>query len=129
MDINQARQWQNVDLEIASGVKIIKLTTYQSSWNHLLNGDGIEKETGIKFGASFLFDSPSITATKIEDASQILISKIRDYHTRLFTIIGVYLIHIRVIPTNRSSEQDARYAPYFYAQALVDVSGGPKIIH
>lgn len=131
MGTNQTtRQWQDLNLQVADGVRVLMLTQYRSTWNHLLNGDDVEKETGIKFKSSLIFDHPSITAPSLEHASEMLISRIRDYHSRLFSNSGVYLMHIRVEPSSRDPElSDVRYTPCFYVQALVDVSGGPEIIH
>ena len=121
-----SRRWVEKDIQILPSVVIKKMATYQATWNHLLNGDGVKEETGLKFDYSFLIES-GLHVSSLEDAEKIFMDKVS--HKMLFKTGGVYLIHLRLEPQLDRDGNPAMiigermaYTPFFVVQALIQVS-------
>jgi hypothetical protein len=117
-----SRIWVDLNQRISDQVNIKKMASYEAPWTHLLNGSNVKEETGIKFDNCLTFES-SHKVSSLEAATELLISRIREYHSRLFGNEGIYLIHLKVEPDSNSVIRGEKlaYAPFYIVQALVDV--------
>ena len=124
---SSSRSWIDLDHKISERVLIKKIASYEAPWTYLLNGNNIKEETGMKFDDSIMFES-SRKVSSLQEASELLISKIRDHHSGLFHNEGIYLIHIKVEPAGATIRGEGlAYKPFYIVQALVNV--GNRQIH
>lgn len=119
---NGNRIWVDIDQRISDRICIKKLASYEAPWTYLLNGNNVREETGIKFDDSLTFESCR-KVSSLAEASEILISKIKEYQVKLFCNDGVYLVHFRIEPDSNgiARGEGLAYTPFYVVQALVDV--------
>lgn len=117
-----SRTWVDLNQPISDRVSIKKMASYVAPWTHLLNGSNVKEETGIKFDDCLTFES-SRKVPSLEYAKALLISKIRENHSRLFGNEGIYLIHLKAEPDSNNvvGGEGLAYTPFYIVQALVDV--------
>lgn len=118
----QSRTWIDLNQQVTDRISIRKIASYVAPWTQLLNGSNVKEETGLKFDDCLTFESAR-KVPSLEYARDLLISKIRDNHSRLFGNEGIYLIHLKVEPQSNNvvGGEGLAYAPFYIVQALVDV--------
>lgn len=116
------RTWIDLNQNISDKIIIKKLAAYEAPWTYLLNGSNVKEETGLKFDDCIIFESAR-KVSSLDEACEMLITRIKEYHLKIFGIDGIYLIHLKVEPESEDVVRGEKlaYAPFFIVQALVDV--------